>query len=58
MLLTTEPQPRPYSVGESTPLKWKIGKGFMRLENMFMVRLDSVSNGSWQPEVWVMDPTM
>ena len=30
----------------------------MRLENMFLVHLDSVSRGSWQPEIWVMDPRM
>jgi len=57
-LLKTEPQQEPYIIGESTPRKWKIGEGFMRLENMFLVRLDSVTNGSWQPEIWVMDPTM
>ena len=58
VLTKTETQQRPYSVGESTPRKWKIGEGFMRLENMFLVRLNSVSKGSWQPEIWVMDPTM
>ena len=34
---------------------WKIGEGFMRLENMFLVRLVSVSKGSFQPEIWVVD---
>ena len=58
MVLKIEPQQEPYTIGESTPSKWKIGEGFMCLENMFLVRLDSVSKGSWQPEIWVMDPTM
>ena len=58
MLLNLEPQQEPYTVGESTPRKWKIGEGFMRLENMFLVRLDSVSKGSWQPEIWVMNPAV
>ena len=56
--IKTEPQQKPYSVSELTPRRWKIGEGFMRLDNMFLVRLDSVSKGSWQPEIWVMDPTM
>lgn len=30
----------------------------MRLNNMFLVRLESVSKGSWQPEIWVVDSTM
>jgi len=42
----------------STDQRWKIGEGFMRLENMFLVRLVSVSKGSFQPEVWVMDASM
>ena len=28
----------------------------MHLENMFLVRLNSVSKASWQPEIWVRDP--
>lgn len=32
---------------------WKIGEGFMRLENMYLVRLVHVSMGSFQPEIWV-----
>ena len=56
-LLTIEPQQRPFSVGESTPEMWKIGEGFMRLDHMFLVRLESVSIGSWQPEIWIVDPT-
>lgn len=58
VLLTIEPQHRPYSIGGFTPQQWKIGEGFMYLENMFLVRLESVSKGSWQPEIWVADPTM
>ena len=57
-LLTTEPQQRAYIVGESAPKQWEIGEGFMHLDNMFLVRLEPVSNGSWQPEIWVADPTM
>ena len=30
----------------------------MHLDNMFLVRLESVSKGSWQPEIWVAGPTM
>ena len=55
-LLNTEPQ-RSHSINGSTDKRWKIGEGFMHLDNMFLVRLDSVSTGSVQPEVWVMDPT-
>ena len=58
VLLTINPQQRPYSVGESTPRQWKIGEGFMDLDNMFLARFESVSTGSWQPVVWVVDPTM
>ena len=55
--LTTESQQRQYTISESTPRQWKIGEGFMHLDKMFLVRLESVSNGSWQPEIFV-DPTM
>ena len=55
VLFTTEPQQKPYSIGRSTPKQWKIGEGFMHLDDMFLVRLKSVSNGSWQPEIWVAD---
>ena len=57
-LLKIESQPRPYTVTESTPMQWKIGEGFMNLDSMFLVRLESVTNGSWQPEIWVVDPTI
>jgi len=30
----------------------------MQLDNMFLVRLESVSRDSWQPEIWVMDPPL
>ena len=56
VLLTVEPQQEPYIIGESTPKQWQIGEGFMHQDNMFLVRLVSVSNGSWQPEIWVADP--
>ena len=29
----------------------------MRTDNMFLVRLVSVSKGSFQPEIWVADPS-
>ena len=37
---------------------WKIGEGFMHFDNMFLARLESASRGSWQPEIWVVDPTL
>ena len=58
LFLTFEPQQEPYSVSESTPQQWKIGEGFMHLDNMFLVRLKSVSTGSWQPQISVTDPAM
>ena len=30
----------------------------MTLDNMFLVRLEHVTKGSWQPEIWVVDRTM
>ena len=44
--------------GSNGSAPWKIGEGFMHLDNMFLVGLESVSKGSWQPEIWVADPTM
>ena len=44
--------------GPNGSAPWKIGEGFMHLDNMFLVRLESVSKGSWQPEIWVADPTV
>ena len=40
---------------KSVDQRWKIGKGCMRLENMYLVRLVSVSKGSFQPGIWVVD---
>lgn len=34
--------------------QWKIREGFMHLENMYLVRLLSVSTGSFQPEIWIL----
>jgi len=48
-----EPQQGPHG---STP--WKIGEGYMHLDRVYLARLESVSKGSWQPELWVVDPTM
>jgi len=36
--------------------QWEIGEGFMHLRNMFLVRLVSVSTGSFQPEIWIWVP--
>lgn len=41
------------SVGD----RWRIGQGFMRIENMYLVSLMSVSKGSFQPEIWVAVPS-
>jgi len=30
----------------------------MNIDNMYLVSLVSVSKGSFQPEVWVVDPSM
>lgn len=35
---------------------WRIGHGLMRIENMFLVSLVSVSKGSYQPEIWISNP--
>ena len=56
-LFTTKPQSSQTMV-ESTPEQWKIGEGFMHLDNMFLVRFESVTKGSWQPEICVVDPTV
>ena len=44
-----------YPMDGSTDQRWKIGEGFMHLENLFLVRFVSVSKGSFQPEIWVVD---
>jgi len=39
--------------------QWKIGEGHvMHLENMFLAKLVSVTKGSFQPEIWVVDPKL
>ena len=38
--------------------RWKASEGFMHIENMFLVRLASVSKGSFQPEIWIADPSV
>ena len=55
-VLKTELQ-NSHHIDGSTPRRWKIGEGFMRLDNMFLVQLEPVSKGSFQPEIWV-DRTM
>jgi len=42
----------------STDQRWKIGEGYMRMESLYLVRLVSVSKGSFQPEIWVMETAM
>lgn len=37
---------------------WTIGRGFMQIDNMYLVSLVSVSTGSFQPEIWVAIPSM
>lgn len=46
-----------YVMDVSIDDQWRIGHGFMHLENIFLTRLVSVSKGSYQPELWVLDPT-
>ena len=41
-------------MNESTDRQWAIGEGFMQIDNMFLVQLEPVSCGSFQPEIWVM----
>lgn len=36
--------------------RWRIGQGFMHIDNIFLVSLVSVSRGSFQPEIWVAVP--
>ena len=35
---------------------WRIGQGFMHIDNMYLVSLKSVSKGSFQPEIYVEVP--
>jgi hypothetical protein len=55
VLLKTKPQ-RSRTIDTSTSEWWKIGEGSTDPENMFLVNLDPTSDGSWQPEIRVMDP--
>ena len=41
----------------STDQRWEIGEGFMLLNNMYLAKLESVSIGSFQPQIWVIDRT-
>ena len=45
-----------HAMDGSIDQQWKIGEGFMRLENMYLIRLVSVSTGSFQPEIWILTP--
>jgi hypothetical protein len=56
-LLKSEPQGS-YFIDSSTPEQWEIGQGIMHIDNMFMVSLESVSKGSFQPVIYVVDPAM
>ena len=40
----------------SVETRWTIGQGSTRIDRLFLVRLVSVSKGSFQPEIWVADP--
>jgi len=57
LLTKTEPQ-NSNSMDGSADKQWKIGEGSMHLDNMFLVQLKSVSQGSFQPEIWIVDSTM
>ena len=54
----THSDPQKRFMDESTDQKWRIGEGFMHLENMYLVHLVSVSKGSFQPEIWVANTPM
>lgn len=54
--LTNTPQKLPLDT--SIESRWAIDQGMMKIENLFLVRLVSVSRGSFQPEIWVADPSM
>jgi hypothetical protein len=56
-LPNTGPQ-NSHNMDASTDQQWRIGEGFMHFDNMFLVKLASVSKGSFQPEIWVLDPAM
>jgi len=47
-----------FTPDESVETRWKIGQGCMHIDNMYLIRLTSVSKGSFQPEIWVADPLM
>jgi len=36
--------------------RWEVGKGAMVLRNMLLVQIYRISKGSWQPELWLMNP--
>jgi hypothetical protein len=54
--LTTAPQK--FTIDRSVEGRWKVGEGFMNINNMFLVGLESVSKGSFQPDIWVIDSSM
>ena len=54
-LFKSKPQ-KSHPIDTSTPEWRKIREGFMHLENMFLVRLNSSCEGTLQPEIWVVDP--
>ena len=56
-LLDTELQTS-HVMDPSIDARWRIGEGFMRLDNMFLAKLVRVSKGSFQAELWVVDNTM
>lgn len=52
MQAETEPQSSRV-IDATTNNPWKIGEGFMHLDNMYLSELESVSKGSFQPTIWV-----
>lgn len=55
-LLTSTTQK--FTLDGSVENRWTIGQGLMHIDSMFLVRLVSVSKGSFQPEIWVVDPSL
>ena len=57
--LTPKPKPQSSQILDAgTDERWKIGEGFMHIDNMFLAKLEFVSKGSFQPQVWVTNPAM
>jgi hypothetical protein len=35
---------------------WRVGVGHIELKDLILDRIDQVSKGSWQPQIYVMRP--